>query len=153
VNNVLANNVLENNALVIAVGLIKEFEGLRLEAYICPAGVWTIGYGTTDGIKQGMKISLEEAEDLLANECQRFYNGVLEEVGNICNERQIGALISFVYNVGVGAFEGSTLLKVIKKNPNDVHIKNEFMRWVFANGKMMRGIERRRKAEAEVYFS
>ena len=150
------NNELEiaiEVALVKAIELIKQFEGCRLESYLCPAGMWTIGYGTTDGVKQGMKISQEHAEELLIKDCQMFYSGVIKHSGGICNEKQVGALVSFVYNVGVKAFEESTLLKVIKKKPNDAQIKNELMRWVFVNGKVMRGLERRRKAEAELYFS
>lgn len=123
-----------------------------MEAYLCPAGVWTIGYGTTQGVRQGMKITQEEAEELLIKECQKFYNGVFAKVGKICNENQIGALISFCYNVGLGAFEKSTLLKVIKKNPQNLQIQKEFMRYVFAGGKKLKGLENRRKAEVELYF-
>ena len=123
-----------------------------MQAYLCPAGVWTIGYGTTQGVKQGMKITQEKAEELLIKECERFYNGVLAKVGNICNENQIGALVCFSYNVGLGAFESSTLLKKIKAKGTNKEIEKQFMRWVFADGKVLRGLENRRKAEVGLYF-
>lgn len=124
-----------------------------MQAYLCPANKWTIGWGTTQGVKQGMKISHEEAEELLMQECEKFYNGVYAEVGNICNENQVGALVCFSYNVGLGAFNGSTLLKKIKTNASREEIEKEFMRWVFAGGKALRGLERRRKAEVQLYFT
>lgn len=154
-----------------AIPLIKEFEGCKLEAYLCPAGVWTIGYGTTQGIKKGMKITQQEAEELLIKECERFYNGVFAEVGNICNENQIGALVCFSYNVGLGlslaeterlkqqgkkakvGFRNSGLLKNIKANASREEVEKEFMRWVYAGGKALRGLEKRRKAEVQLYFS
>lgn len=100
-----------------------------------------------------MKITQEEAEELLIKDCQKFYDGVYAEVGNICNENQVGALISFSYNVGIGAFEESTLLKKIKANANREEIEKQFMRWVYAGGKILRGLERRRKAEVKLFFS
>ena len=99
-----------------------------------------------------MKISQLEAEKLLTKDCEKFYNGVFAKVGKICNENQVGALISFCYNVGLGAFEKSTLLKVIKNNPNDEKIADEFMRYVFAGGKKLQGLKNRRKAEVGLYF-
>lgn len=142
-----------NKAIQKAIPLIKEFEGCKLEAYQCPAGVWTIGWGTTQGVKQGMKITQEEAEGLLIKECERFCNGVYAEVGNICNENQVGALISFSYNVGLSAFRNSTLLKKIKANASEKEIEKQFMRWVYAGGKILRGLERRRKAEVKLFNS
>jgi lysozyme len=127
-----------------------------LEAYLCPANIWTIGFGTTkiNGIpvREGMKITQEEAENLLISDCQVFYNVVLGEIGKICNENQIAALISFCYNIGIVAFRQSTLLKVIKKNPNAKQIANEFMRWVFGGGKVLPGLVTRRGEERNVYF-
>lgn len=136
-----------------AIPLIKQFEGCKLEAYLCPAGVWTVGYGTTQGVKQGMKITQKQAEELLIKDCQKFYDGVFVEVGNICNENQVGALVCFSYNVGLGAFEKSTLLKKIKANASREEIEKQFMRWVFAGGKKLKGLERRRRAEVELYFA
>ena len=100
-----------------------------------------------------MKISQEQAEELLIKECEQFYNGVFAEVGNICNENQIGALVCFAYNVGLRAFKGSTLLKRIKANASKQEIEKQFMRWIFGGGKVLRGLENRRKAEVQLYFS
>ena len=137
-----------------AIILIKRFEGCHLTAYLCPANVWTIGWGTTKGVKKGMVITQEEADRLLEKDCLMFYNAVRKEVENLCNENQIASLVSFVYNVGIGAFQKSTLLKVIKQNANNQNeITKQFMRWVFAGRKKLKGLERRRKAEVEMYFT
>ena len=131
---------------------------MKLTSYECSANVWTIGYGTTKingvAVKQGMKITLDEAEEYLEKDYQVFYNAVCKEVANICNDNQIASLTSFTYNVGVRAFKESTLLRVIKENPNNKEgITKQFLRWVFANKKRVQGLENRRKAEIELYFS
>ena len=139
------------------IDLIKQFEGLNLNAYKCPAGVWTIGYGNTfyeDGskIKEGQKISIERAEQLLVFEVS-LIAGKFPEL-NI-NQNQFDALISFCYNVGLTAFLGSTLYKIIKNNPNDPGIEAEFKKWCKArvNGrlKILKGLLRRRIAESNLY--
>jgi lysozyme len=131
---------------------------LKLTSYECSANVWTIGYGTTKingvAVKQGMKITLDEAEEYLEKDYQVFYNAVCKEVANICNDNQIASLTSFTYNVGVRAFKESTLLRVIKENPNNKEeITKQFLRWVFAGEKRVQGLENRRKAEIELFFS
>ena len=135
-----------------AIELIKEFEDLRLEAYLCPAGVWTIGWGHTKGVKQGMKITEEQAEELLREDMQEAIKAV-DKLGVNLTEKQYNALVSFVFNIGGGAFATSTIRRKILANPNDKSIRNEFMRWVYARGKMLEGLERRREEEAELYFS
>jgi lysozyme len=131
-----------------------------LEAYLCPAGVATIGYGTTiypdkSKVKIGDKLpSKEKAIELFKvnlKEYEGAVDGLLYNV--LINQNQYDALVSFVYNLGAGAFAGSTLLKKIKLNPNDLLIKDEFMKWVNVNGKKSNGLIRRRKAEAELYFA
>jgi len=135
-----------------ASNIIKTFEGLRLESYLCPAKVWTIGYGTTKGVKQGMKITQEQAEEMLKSDMQVFTSAVLQMVGNICNEYQIASLISFAYNLGVNSLRKSTLLKVIKQNPQKFKpIEKEFMKWVNAGGKKLAGLVNRRKQEYQLY--
>lgn len=105
-----------------------------MKTYKCPAGVWTIGYGNTSYLKGYTKpetqiITQEIADELLQNDIQIYYNCVIKNVGEICNSNQIYALTSFCFNVGVGAFEGSTLLKVIKRNPNHMpEIQTQFMK-------------------------
>ena len=131
--------------------LIKKYEGLRLEAYKCPAGVWTIGYGHTKGVIKGMKISKEEAEDLLKQDVSIVELQVVNTVGKLA-ACKIDALVSFAYNVGVAAFRRSTLCRKVKANSDDPAIRNEFMKWIYAGGKKLQGLERRRKEEAEMYF-
>ena len=132
--------------------LIKKYEGLRLEAYKCPAGVWTIGYGHTKGVVKGMKISKEEAEKLLQQDVSVFELQVINTVGKL-SDCKIDALVSFAYNVGIAAFRNSTLCRKVKANSDDPAIRNEFMKWIYAGGKKLQGLERRRKEEAEMYFS
>ena len=132
--------------------LIKKYEGLRLEAYKCPAGVWTIGYGHTKGVIKGMKISKEEAETLLKQDVSIVELQVVNTVGKL-SDCKIDALVSFAYNVGIAAFRNSTLCRKVKANSDDPAIRNEFMKWIYAGGKKLQGLERRRKEEADVYFS
>ena len=104
------------------LALIKSFEGLRLKAYKCPAGVWTVGYGHTGGdVKAGMIITEEEAEELLRQDLERFEEGVENLVEVELNENQFCALVSLAYNIGLGNFKRSTLLKLINKgNQNEL---------------------------------
>lgn len=132
--------------------LIKKYEGLRLEAYKCPAGVWTIGYGHTKGVVKGTKITKEEAEKLLQQDVSIVELQVVNTVGKLA-ACKIDALVSFAYNVGVAAFRNSTLCRKVKANSDDPAIRNEFMKWIYAGGKKLQGLERRRKEEADVYFS
>ena len=105
------------------VNLVKEFEGCKLTAYYCPAGVLTIGYGHTGSdVKVGMKITQKQAEDFLAKDLQKFATAVNSAVKVNLNPNQRGALVSFSFNVGAGALRSSTLLKRINagENPNTV---------------------------------
>lgn len=134
------------------IALIKEFEGLRLKAYKCPGGVWTIGYGHTAGVKSGMVISEAQAEEYLMADLiafEKYLNGL----GLVINQNQFDALISFIYNVGTGNFSSSTLLRKVKANPLDNSIMDEFLRWVYSKGRVLPGLQRRRLAEMKLYFS
>ena len=134
------------------ISLIKEFEGLRLKAYKCPGGVWTIGYGHTAGVKPGMLISKAQAEEYLKADLiafERYLNGL----GLALNQNQFDALISFIYNVGTGNFSNSTLLRKVRANPQDNSIMDEFLRWVYSKGRVLPGLQRRRLAEMKLYFS
>ena len=102
--------------------LIKKYEGLRLEAYKCPAGVWTIGYGHTKGVMPKMKISKEEAEELLKQDVSIVELQVVNTVGKLA-ACKIDALVSFAYNVGVAAFRGSTLCRKVKAKYDDTTIR------------------------------
>jgi lysozyme len=138
--------------------LIKSFEGLRLTAYKCSAAKDTIGYGNTfyeDGtpVKPGDKITKERAEVLFTIIANEFSAKVAPLVKSKINENQFGALVSFAYNAGVGNLQKSTLLKKVNANPADPSIRDEFMKWDKAGGKQLAGLTRRRKAEADLYFS
>jgi len=135
--------------------LIKKFEGLRLEAYVCPAGIWTIGYGSTfifgRRVEPNDIITEEEAEAALLDhlECE-VYPVLTALVHSELNQNQFDALCSFIYNLGKGAFEQSTLLR--KLNRKDyAGAAREFKRWVYAGGKKLEGLITRRAAEAALF--
>lgn len=139
------------------IELVKSFEGCFLKAYLCPAKVWTIGYGSTKyqngiSVKQGDKITQQEAETLLSDTLTEFSKGVSKLIKVELNDNQFSALVSFAFNLGVGALSKSTLLKKVNANPNDKTIEQEFMKWVNAGGKKLNGLVRRRTAESKLYF-
>lgn len=134
------------------LNLIKSFEGLRLESYLCPAQVWTIGYGHTQGVKPNQIISEKQAESLLKGDLLVFEKAVLSHNLKL-NQNQFDALVSFCYNVGSGNLAKSTLLRKAKLNPNDETIRDEFMKWNKAKGKELAGLTRRRRAEADSVFT
>jgi lysozyme len=133
------------------IDLIKKYEGFRAKAYKCPADKWTIGYGHTQNVKPTDVITLHEAERFLRQDVE-FAEKEVNRHNLDINQNQFDALVSFVFNVGVGNFARSTLLRKIKSNPNDPTIRKEFERWIYAGGKVLNGLVRRRKEEAELYF-
>ena len=139
--------------------LIKEFEGLVLKPYKCAAGVWTIGYGNTfyaDGRKvqpTDQPITQQVADELLLKTLSSFERRVDSMVLDDINQNQFDALVSFAFNCGTQNLLKSTLLKKINVNPNNITIRDEFMKWTRVNGKVLKGLERRRKAEADLYFT
>lgn len=134
----------------LAYDFIKGFEGERLEAYQCSAGVWTIGVGHTKGVKPSDRITegiskILFEQDLLAFKCE-----MLPLVKVEVTQGQFVALLSFVFNLGITSFKTSTLLK--KLNQGDyVGVSNEFLRWKFANGNVVKGLLNRRKAEKALF--
>ena len=134
------------------IALIKEFEGLRLKAYKCPGGVWTIGYGHTAGVKLGMTITEEQAEQFLKEDLIVFEKAVNNQNLSI-NQNQFDALVSLIYNIGIGNFQKSTLLRKARINANDNSIMDEFLRWVYSKGRVLPGLQRRRLLEMKLYFS
>lgn len=138
--------------------LIKKYEGCKLTAYKCPAGVWTIGYGNTfyeDGtkVKQGDKITKERAEELFRNTVEKkFAEPVRKLIKKYLNDNQFSAIVSFTYNVGIGNLKSSTLLKKVNANPSDPSIASEFAKWNKSGGKVLAGLTKRRKSESELYF-
>lgn len=135
------------------INLIKEFEGLELKAYLCPAGVWTIGYGHTKGVKKGDKITQLEADNFLKEDLSSFEKGVTRLIKSNINQNQFDALVSFAFNLGLANFKKSTLLKKVNSNPDDRTIVDEFIKWIHAGGKQLEGLKKRRQAEAYLYFS
>ena len=134
------------------INLIKSFESLRLEAYRCPAGIYTIGYGHTAGVRRGDVIDEQRAEQLLAEDLRKFEAVVNRECPHV-NQNQFDALVSFTFNLGERNLLKSTLLKCVKANSNNLNIRTELMRWNKANGEVLAGLTRRRRAEADLYFS
>jgi len=138
------------------IELIKHFEGLRTTAYKDPVGIWTIGYGHTSmagppAVSEGMTITEAEAEAILKQDLDIFERGVANALTIATNNDQFSAMVSFSFNVGLGALRTSTLLR--KHNGRDVPgAADEFLRWVYAGGEILPGLERRRKAERALYL-
>lgn len=134
------------------VALVKRFEGFSPKPYKCPAGVWTIGYGTTEGVGPDTPpMTEEEASERLEADLNRIGEVVGMHLPQL-SQNKVDAILSFCYNVGVEAFLDSTLCEVIRRNPeNYIVIKNEFRRWNKAGGKVLRGLVNRRESEAEMY--
>ena len=131
---------------------IKEFEGF-LSSYSSKLdGHATIGYGHVGKVNYGQPISREQAEVLLLLDVRKIERQIDALKLGLSIERY-EAVVDFVYNLGICNFEGSTLYKLMKKNPDDTRIKNEFQRWVYCNGRMLEGLKKRRLWEAEHYFS
>jgi len=140
-----------------AIELIKKMEGLRLKAYkpVPTEKYYTIGYGHYGAdVAKDMVIDEDTAERMLMEDLKVFaynVNKALQSYTTV-NEYQFGALVSFCFNVGVGNFLKSTLLKKVRKDPNDPTIADEFNKWVYAGGKKLMGLVQRRQLEATLYF-
>lgn len=132
------------------IALIKRFEGCRLEAYQCSAGIWTIGYGHTGGVQRGDSITQIEADELLAKDLLKFELGVCKLVKAPLNQNQFDALVSFAYNCGLHALKTSTLLRKIHTG-NLSGAAEEFLRWNKAGGKVLAGLTTRREAEKTLF--
>lgn len=139
------------------LALIRSFEGCKLRAYKDSGGVWTIGYGTTriagQPIKPTLTISQAEAEILLQAQVEEHWLAAEKHIlhADELSQYQVDALASFVYNVGVGAFSKSTLLKLLNKGL-DMHAADEFLKWNKDNGRVVRGLTRRRHAERQMFI-
>ena len=130
------------------VQLIKRFEGLYLKAYVCPAGVLTIGYGHTRGVKPCDEINELQAEIYLREDveaCEIQLNYLTLPI----NQHQFDALCSFIFNLGIGNFMQSTLLKKLKAG--DKTAADEILRWDKSGGKVLPGLTARRKAEYDLF--
>lgn len=132
--------------------IIKEFEGLFLHAYKDPVGIWTIGYGHTNGVKSGQVITEAQAIQFLEADMTEAINGVDALVKTIMTNNERCSLISFTFNLGVGALQHSTLLK--KLNADDTKgAADEFLKWNHAGGQVLAGLTRRRIAERELFLT
>jgi lysozyme len=133
------------------LNIIKEYEGLRLESYLCPAKKWTIGYGHTKTTQPGMVITEDQADNLLMQDAIDAEDAVNKFVKVPISENQFSALVSFVFNVGAGNFKASTLLR--KLNEKDfAGAADQFERWIYAKGQVLNGLIRRRKAEQKLFL-
>ena len=137
------------------VDLIKQFEGQRLTAYKCPAGIWTIGYGHTSAageptVQPGMTITYQEANGILVRDLVKYENAVNRLVTVPLTQNQFDALVSFTYNVGEGALAKSTLLKKLNAGQYDA-VPAELMKWTKGGGKELPGLVRRRRAECAMW--
>ncbi len=141
------------------LALIKKFEGFRANPYLCSAGIPTIGYGSTyyeNGVRVKLSdspISEEWAEELLKKNVVHYDVAVNSLTRDDITQNQYDALVSFAYNVGVTNFKNSTLLKRVNANPKDPNITNQFMKWIRAGGRVVKGLILRRREEAQLYFS
>lgn len=142
------NNKISENG----INLIKSFEGLRLSAYKCPAGVWTIGYGHTGNVKPFDVVTEKQAEDILKNDLIKFEKVINDFVSVELNQNQFDALVSFVFNVGANAFKKSTMLKFLNANHFPL-AAGQFDRWVYIKGEKSNGLINRRKKEKELFLS
>ena len=130
--------------------LLKYFEGCELEAYQDSVGVWTIGYGHTKGVHEGMVITQEQAQQMLLDELKE-YEGYVEDMVEVeLTQEQFDALVVWVYNLGPTNFKNSTLLKRINEG-NFEDVPYQMKRWNKAGGKVLLGLERRREAEAKMF--
>ena len=137
------------------LAIVKEFEGLRLKAYKCPAAVWTIGYGHTSAagapiVNPDLVITKDEAEEVLERDMEQYEEGVRKYVKVDLTQGQFDALVDFAYNAGVGALAKSTLLKKVNAEKFD-EVPAEFMKWTKGGGKELPGLVRRRRAEVKLW--
>lgn len=137
------------------IDLIKRFEGFVPNAYLCPAGVWTIGYGTTSAaglvdVRKGMTITQEQADEWLVYALDKYEGSVLRHLKRTPNENQFSAMVSLCYNIGEGNFKGSTVLREFNDG-NFIAAASAFRMWNKAAGKILPGLIRRREVEAQLF--
>lgn len=132
------------------VAMIKDFEGLHLTPYLCPANVWTIGYGHTRTVRANMHITSAQADQLLEDDLRIAERAVARLVRVPLTGNQFSALVSFVFNVGTTNFERSTLLKLLNRGWYE-QVPAQLARWNRASGEILGGLARRRAAEAKLW--
>lgn len=134
------------NELDLLISLIKRFEGCSLKPYYCPAGILTIGWGATGhGVSNAITWTQTEADDRLRTDASKFLIGTKKLLPNLSGNRLV-ACADFAYNLGLGSLKNSTLRrKILLNDYNGVIV--QFMRWNKAGGKVLKGLDLRRKAE------
>lgn len=132
------------------IQLIKQWEGCRLQAYKCPAGVWTIGYGHTRTVRPDMVITQQQADDLLREDLRVFEKAVDDAVTIDLTDNQFAALVSWTYNIGEGAMRRSTLVRLLNQGHYEA-VPGELAKWNKVKGKPVRGLSNRRAAEAGLW--
>lgn len=138
--------------LSIAKQKIREEENFSETAYICPAGKWTVGYGQTKGVTENSRMTREEAEADLDRTVREVAAQIEKLVKVPLTDNQFNALVLFVYNAGAGNFASSTLLRKLNEGKYE-EAAEEFPRWVYANGKVSRGLINRRAREREMFLT
>lgn len=147
-----------NRDLTEAVELIKEFEGFVGHAYKDSVGVVTIGYGTTvypngKKVRMGDKCTREQGTAYMFHDFETIRMPAIERLVKVpLKDNEVGALLSFVYNVGVGSLKKSTLLKKLNAKRPKIEVADEFLKWVRAGGRVLSGLVRRRKRERELFL-
>ena len=130
--------------------MIKHFESCKLTAYQDSVGVWTIGWGHTAGVKKGDNWTQDEADDILLNDLEKFEGYVNQYVQVPLTQNQFDALVSWTFNVRPGNLKSSTMLTKLNEKSYD-EVPSQMKRWNKAGGKVLRGLERRRNAEAAMF--
>ena len=135
------------------LALVKHFEGCRLTAYQDSIGVWTIGWGHTQGVYQGMTITQAQADQWLGVEYAQFEGKIKNLLKVSVTQNQLGALTCFAYNVGIGNLSSSTLLSLLNSGAPAPAVAAQFSRWNMAGGKVLPGLTNRRAAEANLFLT
>ena len=134
------------------IDLIKEFEGFSERVYLCPGGVYTIGYGHTRGVQIGDTCTREKAEEYLRDDLKDTEETIEALIEVPLTQNQFDALVSLVYNIGSGNFYDSTIRRVINCKVTDKEeYRRAWMMWVKSKGKVLKGLVRRREAEYKLF--
>jgi lysozyme len=135
------------------IELVKEFESFQPKAYLCPAGVWTVGYGTTEHVQPGDVVTQLEASELLRSDVQEAAAAVDDLVDVELTQNQYDALCSLIYNIGREAFKNSTLLKLLNAGKSAKDVGPQFDRWNKGGGRVLAGLVKRRAVERDLFES
>ena len=136
----------------VTIDLVKRNEGCKLAAYQDSVRVWTIGYGHTgDDVAEGLQITQDQAEQLLRRDLEKFQDGVDDAVSGDTSDNQFGAMVSLAFNIGLGHFKASTVLREHNAG-NHQTAADAFLLWNKAGGRVLPGLDRRRREERDLYL-